>query len=83
MTVFCDITQVRTDAASARLERMLGVLCWLYEVSTLSDGTCRLVCDMLDVPTLVKLIEVQCKNRSYLCRLYRLYYRTDISKCPG
>lgn len=49
---------MRTDKLEARLERTLGVLWLLHEVSTLSDGTCRLVCDMLDVPALVRLVEV-------------------------
>lgn len=41
-----------------RIDRANDVVRWLHQVSTLSDGTCRLVCDMLDVPTLVRLMEV-------------------------
>ena len=42
----------------ARLQRALDVVRWLHAVSGLSDGCCRLVCDVLDVPTLVRLMEV-------------------------
>lgn len=50
--------QVRTDEVEARLKRALDVVRWLHAVSALSDGCCRLVCDVLDVPTLVRLMEV-------------------------
>lgn len=42
----------------ARLKRALDVVRWLHAVSALSDGCCRLVCELLDVPTLVRLMEV-------------------------
>lgn len=50
--------QVRTDEVEARLRRALDVVRWLHAVSALSDGCCRLVCEMLDVSTLVRLMEV-------------------------
>ena len=50
--------QVRTGKLDVMLSRALCVVLWLQVVSTVSDGTCRLVCEMFDVPTLVALMEV-------------------------
>lgn len=54
-----DTDQVRTHELQERLKRSQDVVRWLHAVSTLSDGCCRLVCEMLDVPTLVALMEVR------------------------
>lgn len=54
----CRQQQIRTDEVEAWLKRALDVVRWLHAVSALSDGCCRLVCEMLDVPTLVSLMEV-------------------------
>lgn len=55
---------MRTDEVEARLKRALEVVLWLRAVSALSDGCCRLVCEMLDVPTLVSLMEVRLSLKS-------------------
>lgn len=56
-------SQVRTNQVEERLNRLLCVVRWLHAVSTLSDGMCRLVCEIFSVDALVTLMKVT-KNRN-------------------
>ncbi|CAN0131332.1 unnamed protein product, partial [Hapterophycus canaliculatus] len=52
----------------------LNVIRWLHAVSTLSDGCCRLVCELLDVPTLVRLMGADAYlPKPIACALHDLY----------
>ncbi|CAB1102462.1 unnamed protein product [Ectocarpus sp. CCAP 1310/34] len=68
------LISVRTHELQERLKRSQDVVRWLHAVSTLSDGCCRLVCEMLDVPTLVALMEADTHlPKPLACALHELY----------
>lgn len=65
---------MRTNHVRARHVRALHVVLWLHTVSTLSDGTCRLVCEMFDVATLVTLMEADAQlPKDLACVVHDLY----------
>ncbi|CAN0111574.1 unnamed protein product [Laminaria digitata] len=64
------------------LSRALCVVLWLQGVSTLSDGTCRLVCEMFDVPTLVALMEADAFLQKELANALHDLYLTLMADQP-
>ncbi|CAM9548831.1 unnamed protein product, partial [Choristocarpus tenellus] len=65
---------VRSERLFEILRRVTPVVKWLHEISTISDGTCRLVCEMLDVQTLGVLMEADAKlPKDLTCALHDLY----------
>ncbi|CAM9996518.1 unnamed protein product, partial [Ectocarpus fasciculatus] len=68
------LISVRTHQLQELLKRSQDVVRWLHAVSTLSDGCCRLVCELLDVPTLVALMKADTHlPKPLACALHDLY----------